>query len=176
MGLILAQGNILVWISLHGCARANLCRLVLRAHIHQTRLPINHILGVLSCAKGVSYSTLPATAAMPPRLTYPSRLLISVATPRRRFLAYVDFGSLALPVKCFRRLLAALLPHDATTRQRNGWPSLTTMRGFCCCASHIHSRGNMRAASASVFGVSLSTAHDRAIAASRCCVSLATWR
>lgn len=99
-------------------------------------------------------------------LTYPSRLLVSVTARKHRFLTYVDFGSLALLVKCFRGLLAALLPHDATTRQRNGWPSLTTMRGFCCCASHIHSRGNMRASGASVFSMPLSTARDRAIAAS----------
>lgn len=85
-----------------------------------------------------------------------------MATPKHRFLAYVDFGSRALLVKCFRRLLAALLPHDAAARQRHGWPSLTTMRGFCCCAPHIHSRGNMRASSASV----LRTAQGSAIAAS----------
>lgn len=126
----------MVWISLHGGASADLSRLVLRVHIQPLFVPINHI----------SESAPPPLPPHPPPwahaegashhlgygrpASHPSMLLASVATRERRFLTHVDSGSLALPVKCFRSLLAALLPHDATARQRNGWPSLTTMRGF----------------------------------------------
>lgn len=59
--------------------------------------------------------------------------------------------------------LAALLPHDATARQRNGWPSLTTMRGFLLLRfPHPQQRGNMRAPSVSIFRFSLTAPGDPA--------------
>lgn len=66
-------------------------------------------------------------------------------------------------MKCFRSPLAALLPHDATARQRNGWPSLTTMRGFLLLRfPHPQQRGNMRAPSVSIFRFSLTAPGDPA--------------
>lgn len=57
-----------------------------------------------------------------------SKSIVGTHIYRDQIWWFVDSGSWACWVECFRSLLAASLPHSAIARQRNGWPSLTTMK------------------------------------------------
>lgn len=150
--LILARGNILVWISLHGGARANLSSLVVRVHIEPTLVPINHILGSSHARalrglrrycnrQGCSYRQQVESADS-------QRMLILAGRRSWRNVSLAFW-----PRYCHT------MPPQGSAMGGQVWPQ---WEAFCCCFPHPQQRGNMRASSVSIFRVSLTKTSNQA--------------
>lgn len=76
------------------------------------------------CERYFIFSARPLVAERKPAAALNPSFAPRIGEERGRFDDPVDFGRFALWAERFCSLLAAPLPHDATARQRNGWPSL----------------------------------------------------